>query len=130
MCRLWFCGQKENAFQIQSSAHFCWFLSLPLSVSRVSLHFFFCCCSLLIRRTSFDNAYLIPLFVIDFNGNLWIYWSRDRGRRHFCRRCCWQRITLYCMRRQIDTQKEWGVKWKIFENKPTFGHATSGTHTE
>lgn len=61
---------------------------------------------LLIRRTSFDNAHLIPLFVIDFNGNLWICWSQNLLCRCRQRR---RRITLYCIRQAnlIETMKDW-----------------------
>lgn len=70
VCVCNFVAERKIAFQIQLSTLF----------ARI-LHgcAFFCFgrISLLIRRTSSDNAYLMPLFVIDFNGNLWICWSRD-----------------------------------------------------
>lgn len=55
----------------------------------------------------FDNAHLIPLFVIDFNGNLWICW-----RRNLLCRC--RQIALYCIRQAIltETMKDWNWEWK------------------
>lgn len=76
-------------------------------------HYFGFCLlhSLFIERTSFDNAHLMLLFRIDFNGNLWNYWA-----------CWWfscRRMTLYChskwfgfLRISSRTTERIDVKWE------------------